>query len=82
MDGETVTLGRVKVWREQINYISQSAFLFYGTIRKNILHFNPDLTEREFVETLDLAEATFVFYLPDGIETMIGDFGICLSGGQ
>lgn len=82
MDGKVVTPGRAKVWREQISYIPQSAFLFHGTIRENILHFNPDLTEEELTGALELAGATFVFDLPDGIETVIGDFGTRLSGGQ
>lgn len=82
VDGKTLNARRAGAWREQISYIPQSAFLFHGTIRENILHFNPDLTDEALVEALDLAGATFVFDLPDGIETMIGDFGTRLSGGQ
>ncbi|NTY10687.1 ABC transporter ATP-binding protein [Exiguobacterium sp. JMULE1] len=82
VDGKTLNARRAVAWREQISYIPQSAFLFHGTIRENILHFNPDLTDEALVEALDLAGATFVFDLPDGIETMIGDFGTRLSGGQ
>ncbi|MFL0199146.1 ABC transporter ATP-binding protein [Exiguobacterium acetylicum] len=82
IDGQMLKQEKTESWRKQISYIPQSAFLFHGTIRQNIVHFHPGLTEEELLEALELAGATFVHELPDGLETIIGDFGARLSGGQ
>jgi len=82
IDGQVLKQEKTESWRKQISYIPQSAFLFHGTIRQNIIHFHPGLTGEELLEALELAGATFVHELPDGLETIIGDFGARLSGGQ
>ena len=75
----TFTLASV---REAIGFVSQDPFLFYGSIRDNV-QYNQVAEESELLKALELAGALeFVEELEDGIETMVGDRGALLSGGQ
>ena len=75
----TFTLASV---REAIGFVSQDPFLFYGSIRDNV-QYNMDAEESDLRRALELAGALeFVEELEDGIETMVGDRGAMLSGGQ
>jgi ABC-type multidrug transport system fused ATPase/permease subunit len=56
--------------------------LFHQSVRENLLWAQPDATEDELRETLMLASAGFVYELPGGLETVVGDRGILLSSGQ
>ena len=68
--------------RDAIGFVSQDPFLFYGTIRDNV-RYNQEATEEELGTALQLAGALeFVEELEDGMETMVGDRGAKLSGGQ
>ncbi len=69
--------------RDNISMVFQDNFLFYGTIRKNILLGNENATEEminEAVKSACLDE--FIDSLPNGLDTEIGERGILLSGGQ
>ncbi len=75
----TFTLASV---REAIGFVSQDPFLFYGSIRENV-QYNQVAEESDLLKALELAGALeFVEELEDGIETMVGDRGAMLSGGQ
>lgn len=63
-------------------YVPQENTLFSGTIRDNLLLGRPDATEAEMEEVLRTACADFVFTLPDGIDSRIGEGGTGLSQGQ
>lgn len=70
--------------RHRINfaYIPQGNSLFSGTIRENLLlHVKEDATT-DIQQALWLACAEFVYELPDGIDTVVGESGIGLSEGQ
>lgn len=72
-------------WQKKISYIPQSIFLFEDTILKNItFKSNLTLEEKEYLETVisltDLKD--FIKDLKDGINTVVGENGISLSGGQ
>ena len=68
--------------RDAIGFVSQDPFLFYGTIRDNV-RYNQEATEEELGTARQLAGALeFVEELEDGMETMVGDRGAKLSGGQ
>lgn len=70
--------------RHRINfaYIPQGNSLFSGTIRENLLlHVKEDATTN-IQQALWLACAEFVYELPDGIDTVVGESGIGLSEGQ
>lgn len=64
-------------------WIGQRPVLFAGTIRENIRFARPEATEAEFAEALRAARVeSFVARLPEGLETMVGEGGYGLSGGQ
>ena len=69
--------------RSNIAMVFQDNFVFSGTIRENIMMGNPNATEEELnmaIESAHLEET--IADLPDGLETMLGENGITLSGGQ
>jgi len=69
--------------RQQISIVLQDVYLFYGSVRENILFGRPEATEGEIVEAAQIANAhEFILNLPDGYDTMIGERGVKLSGGQ
>ncbi len=66
-----------------IGVVTQDAHLFHDTIRNNLLYARPDATPAEIDSALDGAQiATMVGGLPDGIDTVVGDRGYRLSGGE
>tara|TARA_E500000081_G_C5943557_1_gene266093 strand:- start:104 stop:673 length:570 start_codon:yes stop_codon:yes gene_type:complete len=68
--------------RERIGFVSQDPFLFFGTIGENVAYAR-DSNDEQILSALEAAGATeFVASLPDGLETMVGDRGVMLSGGQ
>lgn len=69
-------------WRRQVAYVEQSPYLFDGSIRDNIAWGSSDAGENAIAEALGAASATFVFDLPDGLDTLVGENGRELSGGE
>ena len=68
--------------RDKIGFVSQEPFLFYGTIKDNVI-YNQSANDEELQTALKLAGAwEFIQELEDGLETMVGDRGAKLSGGQ
>ena len=66
-----------------IGVVTQDAHLFHDTIRNNLLYARPDATEPEQVEALRQAQILpLVESLPDGLDTLVGDRGYRLSGGE
>jgi ATP-binding cassette, subfamily B, bacterial len=66
-----------------IGMVTQDAHLFHDTIRANLLFAKPDATEGELEAALSGAQiATMVATLPDGLDTVVGDRGYRLSGGE
>lgn len=63
-------------------YVPQDNTLFSGTIRDNLLLGNPDATDDEMREVLRTACADFVFSLPDGLDSSVGENSTGLSQGQ
>ncbi len=74
--------------RQHIAMAFEDATLFSATVRENVLLGRAELDvhseegERVLREALDVAQASFVDSLPDGVETVIGEEGLSLSGGQ
>jgi ATP-binding cassette, subfamily B, bacterial len=68
--------------RSHIVYIEQGNTLMSGTIRDNLLLANPVATDEQLTEALHVACADFVFSLPAGMDTKIGEHATRLSGGQ
>ena len=66
-----------------VGVVTQDAHLFHETIRGNLLYARPDATEAELASALAGAQiATMVDSLPDGLDTVVGDRGYRLSGGE
>jgi ATP-binding cassette subfamily B protein len=72
--------------RRHVGVAFEDATLFSTTVRENVLLGRPDLSGDEaealMREALDIAQASFVFDLPDGVDTRVGEEGLSLSGGQ
>ena len=69
--------------RERVGVVSQDAHLFHDTLRSNLLYAKPDATDEELVEALRAAQVwDLVSALPDGLDTLVGDRGHRLSGGE
>ena len=63
-------------------YVPQGGSLFSGTIRENLLLGDAQATEAALTRVLQIASANFVFTLPDGLDTRLGEGGAGLSEGQ
>ena len=73
----------LKSLRESIAEVSQSVFLFNGTIADNIKYGNPDATHEMVVAAARAANADdFINEFPDGYDSPVGEGGSLLSGGQ
>lgn len=74
--------------RQHIAMAFEDATLFSATVRENVLLGRAELDvhseegERVLREALEVAQASFVDALPEGVETVIGEEGLSLSGGQ
>jgi ABC-type multidrug transport system fused ATPase/permease subunit len=68
--------------RNNIAYVPQGNTLFCGTIRENLWLADPYTSEQRIYEALQVACAEFVYSLPDGMDTTIGEAGYGLSEGQ
>ena len=69
--------------RHHISIVFQDNFLFTGTIRENILLGNPNATEQDINDAIKSAHLEEVIEsLPDGLDTVLGERGTSLSGGQ
>ena len=67
----------------QIGMVTQETYLFHDTVRANLLYGKPDATQREIVEAARAANIhDFVADLPSGYETIVGERGYRLSGGE
>ena len=80
IDTQDITLASL---RKNIGIVSQSVFLFDGTVRENICYANPDCTEEEMISAAMRANIhDYVLTLPKGYDTEVGERGVKLSGGQ
>ena len=77
---ETINLNS---WRDLIGYIPQQPFLFNASIKDNILWANPEIDEEDILKACKLAYVDdCVSDMKDGYETIVGERGMKLSGGQ
>ena len=66
-----------------ISMVFQKVYLFHDTIENNIRFGNPSATQEEIIEAAKKARChDFIMALPDGYETVIGEGGSTLSGGE
>lgn len=69
--------------RRLFAYVPQGNFLFSGTIRDNLLISNPEASEAEIAQAVQISAVDqFLDQLPDGLDTVLGENGSGLSEGQ
>jgi ATP-binding cassette subfamily B protein len=69
--------------RESIGMVTQDAHMFHESIRSNLLYAKPDASDDDMTEALRGAQILpLVESLPDGLDTLVGDRGYRLSGGE
>jgi ABC-type bacteriocin/lantibiotic exporter with double-glycine peptidase domain len=82
-DGRAASEFEVNALRQRIGYVSQNPFLLSGTIMENLRYGNPESNEEEVFRAAKVADIhDFVYHLPKGYESEIGEKGINLSEGQ
>jgi ATP-binding cassette subfamily B protein len=83
LDGRDLREYTLDSLRGQISIVLQDVFLFYGTVRQNLLFGRPEATEEQMIAAAQAANAhQFIADLPEGYDTLIGERGVKLSGGQ
>jgi ATP-binding cassette subfamily B protein len=82
-DGVDVRQLDLKFLRDHVGIVSQETYLFNGTIRENLLYARPDATEEMLIEACKKANIyDFVSRQEKGLDTMVGNRGLKLSGGE
>lgn len=83
LDGAPLEEFDISSYRRRIGYVPQDSVLFNMTIRDNLLWANEAATDAEIKEACRQANADeFIGQFPDGYDTLVGDRGVRLSGGQ
>jgi ATP-binding cassette subfamily B protein len=76
-DATLASLGRT------VSVVTQDAHLFHDTMRANLLYARPEATDSELLDALRAARIlNLVEALPNGLDTLVGDRGYRLSGGE
>ncbi|MFC5450489.1 ABC transporter ATP-binding protein [Paenibacillus aestuarii] len=77
---EQITVDTLHGW---IGYVPQQPILFSKTVKENIMFGHSEGTEEELMQALELAAfRKDVQFLPEGLNTLVGEKGVALSGGQ
>lgn len=83
VDGINVKEYNLDNLRNAIGHVEQDVFVFYGTIKENILFGKPEATMDEVIKAAKKAQIhDFIMTLPNGYDTLTGERGVKLSGGQ
>jgi ATP-binding cassette subfamily B protein len=82
INGENINSYTIASVRDRVGFVSQEPFLFFGSIRENVAYAR-EASDEQVNHALDMAGATeFVDALSEGVDTLVGDRGVRLSGGQ
>jgi len=83
IDNQSIYKVKIKSLRNKISLVSQDTTLFDDTIKNNIKYAKNDVSDEEIIAAAKFSYAhEFIDKLPDGYETIIGENGIRLSGGE
>lgn len=83
LDGTDMGLLDLRTYRQFLSVVPQQTILFSGSIRDNITYGLGDVSEERVREAIETANASeFVYALPHGLDTPVGEHGAKLSGGQ
>src|SRR4051794_40402393 len=81
--GEDVRDVTLESLRDAVGVVTQDAHMFHVTIRDNLVYAKPDATEEQLWASVDAANiGDLVRALPDGLDTLVGDRGYRMSGGE
>ena len=83
LDGNSIYNLKIKSLRDNISLVSQDTTLFDDTVRNNILYANPEANDEDIDKATELSFAKdFIEQLPKKYDTIIGENGVTLSGGE
>ena len=83
VDGHDLRAVTLDSFRSQMGMVTQETFLFHASIRENLLYGRPDATHEEVVAACRAAQLhDFAVGLPEGYDTLVGERGLRLSGGE
>lgn len=84
LDGKPFTPERRAAWATSIGYVPQSPFLLNASIAENVAfsQWGKSIDRQRVLKCCAMAAMDFLNELPDGVDTVIGERGIRLSGGQ
>ena len=83
IDGQSILDTKINSLRKNISIVSQDTTLFDDSIKNNILYANIDASDQQLMEASNLSFVSeFIENLPDKFETIIGENGVRLSGGE
>lgn len=83
IDGRDIRDLDLNFLRSNIGMVTQEAYLFNGSIRENLLYARADATEEELIAACKEANIfDLIETLPQGLDTVVGNRGIKLSGGE
>ena len=82
LDGIDVRAADPAALRDRISVVAQDPIIFSATARENIAYGRPDATDAAIQNAVSAAAADFLFDLPEGLDTFLGEKGVRLSGGQ
>ncbi|GAA4204794.1 ABC transporter ATP-binding protein [Actinocatenispora rupis] len=82
LDGRDVREYTLDSLRRTVATAFEEPILFSMSVRENLALGRPDATDAELAEALRVAQAEFVYELPWGLDTRVGEQGLSLSGGQ
>lgn len=83
IDGHNIRDVTLDSLAENIGMVTQDTYLFYDTIRANLLYARPEATDEQMIAAAKAANIhEFIMSLPDGYDTVVGERGYRLSGGE
>jgi ATP-binding cassette subfamily B protein len=82
LDGDDIGKLSLDSLRSHIGVAFEDPILFSASVKDNLLMGRPDASDEEIRSALSTAQAEFVYELPWGLETRVGEQGYTLSGGQ
>jgi ATP-binding cassette subfamily B protein len=83
LNGVDVRDATLRSIHDIVGVVTQDAHLFHETIRSNLVYAKPDASDEELYQVLRAAQILpLVESLPDGLDTLVGDRGYRLSGGE
>jgi ABC-type multidrug transport system fused ATPase/permease subunit len=83
IDGIDLKRYKLSSWLDQVGCVSQDTFILNDTVANNITFGSDGYSREQVIEAARYADAhSFISELPDGYDTLVGDRGMRLSGGQ